>query len=600
VKQWLLLTAIALMCISGGVARTEAASTLVFEAVAVDASQGGPAGRIYAGSQSMMTVGGHGAQSINDALEIARRLNGLAEAGLRGNEIKIFKVKRDRVLVARGQKIVTVDKTTARFHSADRAKLAQTWLSKLSKQFSQPYLAAQPLVVPLGESRAVAVKGNIGGKVRVRVESPVVSASYEWKSKAVRVVGQAVGQTELVIFDDYSTLLVPVRAAKYAGRLTTPIAAGVTGNPASGEVVYRAAQAAVAAQLALEPGAWASITPVLTETAPLRQGASRAVPVKFTAAGDDYLPYRAQPAVMVRNESVALGPVDVLMVSNSPERLLSHGLWFEGSLQEYQSARLLYHHVNSTGVHSDLVVELWNLGDRTGRVHVIAGKGGPSNDEAWAGHKAAVQFLADRANGIGWVVPVPPRTAVPIMFQEMSPGSTASGLLEMRSLGGGNLRVRCYLSPSRSSWLPYPIRTYDPSPVLGKWLYPQPRQEITAKYVVGREWAFVTIGDPAIPGLNDGDRLAGNYGVIYDITMELVNPNAEPAPVEIVVEPGGGAARAVLLVNGKQVEVALLKRDAEVRIARYVLTPGEVRSVRIQTTPQSGSNYPVRLVARTI
>jgi hypothetical protein len=65
-----------------------------------------------------------------------------------------------------------------------------------------------------------------------------------------------------------------------------------------------------------------------------------------------------------------------------------------------------------------------------------------------------------------------------------------------------------------------------------------------------------------------------------------------------MMEPGGGAARALLLVNGRPVEAALLKQDAEARIARYVLGPGEIRSVHLETTPQGGSNYPVRLFAR--
>lgn len=148
-------------------------------------------------------------------------------------------------------------------------------------------------------------------------------------------------------------------------------------------------------------------------------------------------------------------------------------------------------------------------------------------------------------------------------------------------------------------WLPYPIRSYEPSPVLGRWVYPQPRQEIDAKYVVGRDWTFITIGDPPVPGLIPGDQLAGNYGVIYDITLDLVNPSAEPAAVDLLMEAGGGAARALLLINGRPVEAAMLKRNGETRIARYVLSPGEVRSVHIETTPQGGSSYPVRLFART-
>ena len=135
--------------------------------------------------------------------------------------------------------------------------------------------------------------------------------------------------------------------------------------------------------------------------------------------------------------------------------------------------------------------------------------------------------------------------------------------------------------------------------MLGRCVYPGPRQQIVAKYVVGRDWAFVTIGDPPVPGVDPGDQLAGNYGVIYDITLDLINPNAEPATVDLLMEAGGGAARALLMINGKPVEAAMLKRNGETRVARYVLGPGEMRSLHIETIPQGGSNYPVRLFART-
>ena len=173
-----------------------------------------------------------------------------------------------------------------------------------------------------------------------------------------------------------------------------------------------------------------------------------------------------------------------------------------------------------------------------------------------------------------------------------------SGIVELRKIGAGDIRVRCSLEPSRSIWLHHPIRSYEASPVLGRWVYPEPLQQVSAKYVVGRDWAFVTIGDPPVPGLIPGEQLAGNYGVIYDINLDLINPNGEPAKVDLLMEPGGGAARALVLINGRPVDVALLKRNQETRIARFVLAPGEVRSLHIETTPQGGSNYPVRLFAR--
>jgi hypothetical protein len=598
-KQGFTWSVIAIVVALAAAAPAHAVSTLVFIVAPVDGDRMlGPHGRVYAGSEPVMTIGGHGAQSVADAVEVARRLNALAEAGLHPEEISIRRDRKTRTILGRGQPIVTIDRAQAKVHGTDLGKLARRWSDNLAAQFGQPYLSTSPLVVPVGEARTAVVRGNIVGGVQVQVDVPVVTASYEKARRELRVIGQYPGRTELVVSDDRSALRVPVRAAKFAARVAATLMAGVTGSPASSDVVYRSAQAAVAASLSLEPGAWAQINPRLQPVSSLPPGAAKALKVHLSAAGEDYLPYRAEPIVTVRNEPIQAGPVDVLMVSNSPERLLAHGLWYEGSLKDIQSARLLYHHVNSSRLPSDLVIELWNVGDQATRVQIVSGKGGPSGDEAYAGHRAATEFLLNRAANIGWIVALPAKTAVPVIAQEMTPGSTLSGLVELRKLGAGDLRLRCYLAPSRSVWLPYPVRSYQPSPILGRWVYGQPRQEISAKYVVGRDWAFVTVGDQAVPGLAPGDKLSGSYGVIYDITLELINPTESSATVEVMMEPGGGAARALLLVNGRPVEAALLKQDAEARIARYVLGPGEIRSVHLETTPQGGSNYPVRLFAR--
>ncbi|MFB3882511.1 MAG: hypothetical protein ACE149_14685 [Armatimonadota bacterium] len=580
-------------------APAHAASTLVFTAVPVDGSRPlGPQGRVYAGSQSIMTIGGHGAQSAADAVEVARRLNALAEAGLRPEEITVRKTRGLRTILGRGQPIVQIDQAQAKAQMTDPAALARTWVDNLADQFGRPYLSVSPVVVPVGEVRSTTVRGNVVGSLRVEADAPLVTAAYDPKTRTIRVTGLAVGRTELVLADEESALRLPVRSAKYAARVSGTLVAGVTGNPASTEVIYRAAQAAVASSLALEPGAWATIDARTGPVSPLPSGATRAVKVHLSAAGEEYLPYRAEPVVTVRSETVTPGPADVLMVSNSPERLLSQGLWYEGSLAEVQSARLLYHHVNSSRVPGDFVVELWNVADQAVRVQVIAGSGGPSRDEAYAGHRAASQFLANRAGNVGWIVSLPAKTAVPVVSHDMDPGSIVSGMAEVRKLGAGDVRVRCYLSPRRSAWLPYAIRSYEPGPLLGRWTYPNPRQEVNARYVVGRDWAFVTIGDQPVSGLAPGDQLAGNYGVIYDIGLELINPTDRAAVVELAMEPGGGTARAVLLIDGRPVDAGLLRGNSEARLARYVLGSGELRTIQIQTTPQGGSNYPVRLFAR--
>lgn len=403
-----------------------------------------------------------------------------------------------------------------------------------------------------------------------------------------------------MVSDQRNTLRVPVRVAKYAARLAGEAAAAVTGNPAPAHAISEAVKAALRATLLLEPGAWASLNPWVGEAAPLALGRMAAVPVRVSAAGEQYLSYHARPTVPVRNEQVPRGPADLLMVSNSPERLRSHGLWFEGRLGDLQSARLLYHHVNDAGVDSELLVELWNLGPSRSRVQVIAGTGGPTRDESWAGHRAASNFLGNRAGNVGWIVEVPPDTAVPVLAHSISSGATSSGLLELRALGAANLSVRLYLAPRRSERMARPITEYLESPLLGQWHYPEARRRVSATYVVGHDWAFVTIGSEATAGMVEGDLLAGNYGLIYDITLDLFNPTAEEARVVVLLEPAGGPARATLLVDGQQVETALLRADSQAEVARYQLAPGERRRVRIETMPEGGSNYPVRLVARAI
>lgn len=588
-----LLLAAALAC------PAEAVSTLRFRAAAVPASKGEPArARIYVGGEAVMTISGHGWKTLAVAQEVASRLNALAEDGARPEDIGLWAERKAHVLVARGERLVTVDKAVAASQGSEREGLARLWLKNLRAQFAKPYLSVAPILVPLGETRPVVVKGNIAGQLAVDAETPMVRVTWDETSREIRVLGAQVGRTELVVQDGASVLRVPVRVAKYAARLLGAVVAQVTGNPAPPSVVEQAVRAALGASLALEPGAFVSLTAQREDLAPLWLGRTARVRTVVSVSGPEYLPFYARPTVEVLNEAISQAEAQSLMVSNSPERLAGHGLWFEGKISGGQPARLLYHHVNASRGAADLVVELWNLGEAMARVQVVAGTAGPSQDEAYVGHRAAAEFLSRRAGGEGWVVPIAARTAAPVVSQRLPAGAVASGVIEFRPLSAADLRVRVYLAPSLSLRFPRLVENYAESPLLGRWQYSQTRREISARYQVGREWAFITIGDQPLVGASGGDLLAGAYGVIHDIALELTNPTALPAQVDLYLEPAGGPARAAVLVDGVPVETAMLRRHDEGTLARYRLGPGQTRRVRLQTMPQGGSNYPVRLVAR--
>jgi len=579
-----------------------ATSTLSFQAVSVPTADGKDVvGKVRCGSALVMTMPGRGQASLDRAMEMARRLDELADAGLRAGDIEVVKVKRARIITVRGDKLITVDRKTARAMGMSVDGLAKRWTENLQAQFSRPYLSMQPVVIPLGESRTAPVLGNVSGPVETEIDNPeVFNAMWDGTQRSVLVAGRQVGHATLIVLNGQNTLRVPVRVAKYAAQLTGPLTAVVTGNPAPPEVVQAAAEARVEACLRLEPGAQCDVSAFLADVAPPSPGASAQVPVNVSADGGDYLPYRLRPTVAVANQQLSLPPISFLWVSNSPERLLSHGLWFEGLLGDNQATRLLYHHVNNTNGRAILAVELWNLGTDAAQVHVLAATGGPSYDEAWVGHRAAREFLRSRVDGAGWVVDVPPGAAVTAISQVMPIGSVASGVAEFRALGPANLSVRVYLKPPASDIGPRPIDRYYPSPLLGQWHYPQPERDVTASYQVGGAWSFTTIGHQPAIGVAGGDRLLGSYGVLYNIAVELSNPTADAVEVELIMEPAGGPARAALVVDGRVAEVAMLRNTSESPFAKYLLLPGQSRTVHVTTMPQAGSNYPVRLVARPL
>jgi len=592
--------ALALLAATALGAPVEAASTLIFKVDAVERPKGGngPYGRVYCGDDGMMTLGGYGWKSVADAQEVARRLNSLAEEGTRPRDITVRRARRSYLIVTPGQPIVEVNQRMASIHGSTPDRLARQWAENLRGAFAQPYLSMSSLVVPLGERRTAQVRGNVKGALNAAVDSPVAGAVWEASAGAISVTGLAVGEAEIRVADGVNVLLVPVRVAKYAARLADSLTAEVTGALAPREVVAKAARAAVASSLMLEPQAWADLH--AEGSVSLEPNRSYTVPVCVSAAGEGYLSCRFRPAVAVRNTPIALAPVDLLMVSNKPERLRNQGLWFEGSLAGSQAARLLYLHVNATNGPADLVVEIWNLGKRAARLHVLEGTAGPSRDEAFVGHRATAQFLLNRKANVGWVVTIPPGTAVPVLSQRTTPAATSSGVLELRPLAESDLRVRVYLAPRLSRILPRPIGDYLQAPLAGQWHYPQPQRYVRERFVVGRAWTFITIGAEAAVGVAEGDRLAGSYGVIYEIELELINPTAEPARVAIMLAAPGGPARGALLIDGRLTEVAALKTHGEAEVARYSLEPGQVRRVRIETMPQAGSNYPVRLLARPV
>jgi hypothetical protein len=306
-----------------------------------------------------------------------------------------------------------------------------------------------------------------------------------------------------------------------------------------------------------------------------------------------------------------LPPVNTgtLFYSNNPERLTQYGTLFVGRLATDKGAtRLLLHHQSALDAPIWFTAELINDGSEPAQVQVVGDAAGPVRDTVWVGYRAAADFLKDWRSDSGAVVTVPARSRVALIATRLPSGQTISGLMQLRVVSGQTaplVRIAAEMpgGPNAlpSEWLPFPLASEVTAGAgsfpLSDHVYPDPTKKVTASYAVGGPWAFIPIGKDTLTGSGDA-KLFGNYGVIYDVDVALENPTSSIAKARVVFEPAAGLAGGIFRVDGRDVDIPQTNLPNEPELAVYTLQPGEKRTVRVQTVPLSGSNYPVRIVVR--
>ena len=91
----------------------------------------------------------------------------------------------------------------------------------------------------------------------------------------------------------------------------------------------------------------------------------------------------------------------------------------------------------------------------------------------------------------------------------------------------------------------------------------------------------------------------GNYGVIYNFNLILSNYEQEKRSVKVCFSPVNGVARGVFVINDNLYETPLVRPGKNSVITEIMLEPKERRVVKIFTTPESASYYPVKLIIKS-
>lgn len=555
----------------------------------------------------------------------AERLQGAVSRGLRAPHVSVKAERRRAAVTIGGGVLLYATRADARAAGTTPVSLAQAWAASLRRCLSIPplSLSVSEVLVPFGESRQVRVTGWLEGSVVVApTGSPddgVADPAVIGDGRTIQVTGRAVGQERVLVSVGDLSVPLTVTVRKYAGEVRTSEPVVITGVAAPAAFVREVVGAAIARNAQLEPGAQVQVASSIRLSTVPDVGQSTTASAQVRVVGSGYIPREQEVRLTVVNRFLAFSDAVLLMVSNEPERVQRPQTLFTGEVGDGQGARLLYHHMNGLVQDGLFQIEILNPSDSARVVHLLGAASAPMRDTVRVGYIAGEMFLRALLNNMGHTITVPPQSKVVLLAQKIRPLDTTSGVLQMRVLPteGAQGLPPCLLKVSMQvlqnqpvplvgttvAWgfmAPRPITAEELRQIAGNdHIYPTSHKVLTATYVVGQRWQFIRIGEQAVRNHTEQRKLDGNYGVIYEVRVELVNPTDRVRDVELAFEPSGGEAGAVFAIGGDVLGIPRAFPPTDRSITRVRLQPNQRRTITIRTMPLAGSHYPATLMVRS-
>jgi len=495
---------------------------------------------------------------------------------------------------ARGQLLLRVSAAQAKLGGSTPVGLAALWASSIGRAFSSPYVMVRnaPLQVPVGERRSAEYGGRVGGLPDVTAQDAAVAdVTVGQVGRAIEVVGRQPGETTLSVRVGSFEAYIPVVVRKWAARVQSPITVRVSGSPAGNPWLERTALLAAECGIQAEPGATARVKSIAVSST----GGS----AQISASGTGFFPLDREVPFTFQRVAFPEGDPVRSILSNDPERVGTAQPLMRYAMVAHEPTHFLWHHVCDGARPLHLSVRLSNSGETPAQVHVTGADAGPSPDEVYVGHVVMQRFQAAGRSRTGSLLEIPARQAAVLSCLPMPPSKVVSGFARLTMLEGDGVfleteAVERKETPGALSAVPRGMSLESPT----RFLQLPGYKALQLSHEVGKRWGFLHIGKAPDDAVLH-PRLKGDYGVVHDVSVTFENPSGIAARVEVSLRSGGGAARAVVEVDGELVETGLLLEGDE-----HVLFSGRVAgaktpAVRLRIIPQSGSNYPMTVTARS-
>ncbi len=594
---------IGLACLVGGMlavaASTCAADRLLLFSAHERTEAGVRIGEVLASGEPVIRLRSEKGTVLPEARKAADALRAATVAVGQRPSISVAPVPDGLAALRVGNEVVVVaDKETARLTGMTPTALAISWQKTIETALREPYLAltsTDSVTVPVGEDRYLQYGGPLGKSLAVAIDAAdVAQAAVEPEQHRIRLRGVSPGMTLAALRAGGESLLLDVEVKFWAAVIEASAEAELTGSGHDEQLARKVAINAALAAAHPRPGARLGVAAAEREGSHFR--------VAVTASGEDYL--EAKKAVSVRlrwSSPPTADPVD-LMVSNSPERIHSPGCVMRENLAPDRPARLLYHHVNATGGRVLFTVKIANPSSKPAAAHVIIAESGPGTDELGVGHTAAVRFWEETRTGSGYVLRIPPAGASDIVRVPAADGTIVSGLAQLTPMSPAPLYVEVAaerLHEARTTMWVEPLSPEDyRAPKLTGFVFGASKR-IELEHEIGGQWTFLNLGGDGSVN-HAGTHLAGDYGVLHEIDITVTNPTGSYGRAEIAVRASAGVMKGTFLINGELHETGLLRGFQEDVLLKHEVPPQGRQRFRIETMPESASNYPVHLVVRSV
>jgi hypothetical protein len=211
--------------------------------------------------------------------------------------------------------------------------------------------------------------------------------------------------------------------------------------------------------------------------------------------------------------------------------------------------------------------------------------------------------------GSASVIEVPPHSVVPIVWEAVRPGETASGLLALRGIEGSALFIGDAIGtildrPAGNFAYTMPTTSLadDPTNLVGQsqHVYSPAEKSLKLSYTVGERWGYIRIGQEAVERVDLDGQLDGNFGVVYKVEAALSNPTFEATEIEFVFESSAGYTGAFFRINGLVYRTPLLQPKTTHQFFKVTLAPGESKTFYLETIPLSGGSYPCTVTIKPV